>query len=336
MNLFDQPTSALPDPIPAAPVAQLVPASEIVRLPAIIMASGPDAPERFFEFFAVTIRNINTRRAYMRQVMQFLEWCEARGVTDLFSIRPLMVAAYIEQHQAQAQTVVQGLAAIRKLFDWLVIKQIVPLNPAASVRGPRYSTKKGKTPVLARDDAKRFLESIESGHVVGLRDRALIGLMIYSFGRIGAVTKMQVGDYYQNGKRYWIRLHEKGGKFHEVPVHHSAEEYMDAYLDAAEIRAEPKTPLFRSTRGQTRILTANGLGSREALAMVKRRAADAGLPPTICNHTFRATGITAYLENGGTIENAQVIAAHESPRTTKLYDRRSDKISLDEIERIRL
>jgi len=337
MNLFDQHAPALPTPIPnAAPVVQLVTTPEIMRLPAIITASGPDAPERFFEFFAVTIRNPNTRRAYMRQVMQFMDWCEVRGVTELSAIRPLMVAAYIEQHQAQAQTVVQGLAAIRKLFDWLVVKQIVPYNPAASVRGPRYSTKKGKTPVLARDDARRFLESIESGHVVGLRDRALIGLMIYSFGRVGAVTKMQVGDYYQNGKRFWIRLHEKGGKFHEVPVHHNAEEYMDAYLDAAEIRAESKTPLFRSTRGQSRVLTANGLGVREALAMVKRRAEAAGLPPTICCHTFRATGITAYLENGGTVENAQTIAAHESPRTTKLYDRRGDQISLDEIERIRL
>ncbi|MBV9470574.1 MAG: tyrosine-type recombinase/integrase, partial [Abitibacteriaceae bacterium] len=177
---------------------------------------------------------------------------------------------------------------------------------------------------------------IETGHVVGLRDRALIGLMVYSFARVGAVTRMQVSDYYRNGKRWWLRLHEKGGKFHEVPVHHSAEDYMDAYLDAAGIRSEPKSPLFRTTRGQSRTLTANGMQEREVLFMIKRRAQEAGLSPAICCHTFRATGITAYLENGGTIENAQAIAAHESPRTTKLYDRRSDQISLDEIERITL
>jgi integrase len=158
--------------------------------------------------------------------------------------------------------------------------------------------------------------------------------MIYSFARVGAVTGMNVADYYQNGKRWWIRLSEKGGKFHEVPVHHTAEEYLDAYLDAASLRSEPKTPLFRTTRGRSRQLTTNGLQEREALAMIKRRAAVAGLPATICNHTFRATGITAYLESGGTVEKAQAIAAHESPRTTKLYDRRSDQISLDEIERI--
>jgi site-specific recombinase XerC len=222
------------------------------------------------------------------------------------------------------------------MFDWLVINQVIPTNPAASVRAPRYSAKKGKTPVLSGEEARRLLDSIETSHVVGLRDRALIGLMIFSFARIGAVTKMRVSDYYQNGKRYWLRLHEKGGKFHEVPVHHTSEEYIDAYLDAAGIRKQPKSPLFRTSRGQSRTLTANGLTEREALFMVKRRAAAIGLPATICNHTFRATGITAYLENGGTIENAQNIAAHDSPRTTKLYDRRSDRISLDEIEKITL
>ncbi|MBV9470591.1 MAG: tyrosine-type recombinase/integrase [Abitibacteriaceae bacterium] len=311
-------------------------AGSALHLPGIITNSGPHAPERFLEFFTVTIRNTNTRRAYLRQVMQFLTWCEARGVYELAAVRPMMVAAYIEQHPAQAQTVKQSLAAIRMLYDWLVTGQIVPVNPAASVRGPAYSYKRGKTPVLPREDARTLLESIESGHVVGLRDRALIGLMVYSFARVGAATGMRVSDYYQNGKRWWLRLHEKGGKFHEVPVHHAAEEYIDAYLDAAGIRVEPKTPLFRTTRGQSRTLTANGLQEREALYMIKRRAQDAGLSPEICCHTFRATGITAYLENGGTIENAQAIAAHESPRTTKLYDRRNDQISLSEIERIAL
>ena len=303
-------------------------------LPAIITNSAPDAPERFLEFFTVTIRNPHTRRAYGRQVMQFLTWCEAQGTHSLADVRPMQVAAYIESMPTQAQTVKQGLAAIRMCFDWLVIKQVVPVNPASSVRGPRYSYKKGKTPVLSREDARALLASIETGHVVGLRDRALIGLMVYSFARIGAVTGMQVKDYYQNGKRWWIRLHEKGGKFHEVPVHHAAEEYLDAYLEAAGIRTEVKTPLFRTTRGRSRQLTGNGLQEREALAMIKRRAAEAGLPASICCHTFRATGITAYLENGGSMENAQAIAAHESPRTTKLYDRRSDLINLDEIERI--
>jgi site-specific recombinase XerD len=128
----------------------------------------------------------------------------------------MIVAAYVEQltKEREPQTVKQHLAAIRMLFDWLVIGQSVPFNPAASVRGPRYSLKKGKTPVLSRADMRKLLESIDVSNVVGLRDRALIGLMVYSFARVSAVVHMRIRDYYQNGKRWWIRLHEKGGKFH--------------------------------------------------------------------------------------------------------------------------
>ncbi len=130
-----------------------------------------------------------------------------------------------------------------------------------------------------------------------------------------------------------FRLHEKGGKRHEVPAHHNAEAYMDAYLAEAGIAGEKKTPLFRSVN-KSRKLTENPLSRNDVLRMIKRRAKAAGLPYSTCCHTFRATGITAYLENGGTIENAQAIAAHESPRTTKLYDRAGDQITLDEVERI--
>jgi len=163
----------------------------------------------------------------------------------------------------------------------------------------------------------------------------LIGVMIYSFARIGAVLGMNVGDYYQQGKRCWIRLHEKGGKEHAVPAHHKAEELLDAYLAAAGIADQPGTPLFRSIDTK-RKLTENRLVPRDALAMIKRRARAAGLGARICCHTFRATGITNYLENRGTIEKAQLIACHESPRTTKLYDRTSDQLTLDEIEKIQI
>jgi integrase/recombinase XerD len=309
--------------------------SDAVYLPALISREGQRASTRFFEFFTVNIRNPNTRLAYAKAVGQFLAWCNERrqGLSD---IEPMVVAAYVEQltRERAPQTVKQHLAAIRMLFDWLVIGQVIFSNPASSVRGPRYSIRKGKTPVLSAADARRLLDSIETGHVVGLRDRALIGLMVYSFARVSAVLKMRVGDYYPNGKRYWLRLHEKGGKFHEVPVHHTAEEYLDAYIEAAGIAGEKNKPLFRTTRGRTRELTERALDRFEAHKMIKRWAGKIGLPAGITCHTFRATGITAYLENGGTIEHAQQIAAHESPRTTKLYDRTNDAISLDEIERI--
>jgi len=219
------------------------------------------------------------------------------------------------------------------LFDWLVTGHVVGINPAWSVRGPRHVVKKGKTPVLTASEARQLLDSIDVSTNIGLRDRALIALMCYSFARVSAVVGMNVEDYYQQGKRAWIRLHEKGGKFHEVPAHHNAEAYLDGYIDATEIGDDRKGPLFCSSVG--RQLCRIRMTRTDVLRMIKRRALGACIgAERVCCHTFRATGITAYLENGGTIENAQAIAAHESPRTTKLYDRTSDSLTLDEIERI--
>ncbi len=303
------------------------------KLPGPIVAGGDKAAWRFVEFFTATIRNKNSRAAYAQAVSQFFAWCEGCHIQELGQINPVVIAAYIEQHPAAPPSVKQHLAAIRMLFDFLVIGQIVPMNPASSVRGPKHVVKRGKTPVLKADEARQLLDSINTESIVGLRDRAIIGLMCYTFARVSAMVHVRVEDYYQNGKRWWVRLYEKGGKRHEVPAHHNAEAYLDAYLDAAGIWEEKKGPLFRSVDKHRR-LTVNPMTRTDVFRMVKRRAEDAGLPSSTCCHTFRATGITAYLENGGTIENAQAIAAHESPRTTKLYDRTADDISLDEIERI--
>jgi len=302
-------------------------------LPAAIGRAGEAAAWRFIEFFTATIRNRNTRAAYAEAVRQFFAWCERHRVRTLPEISPVVIAAYIENHPGAAPTVKQHLAAIRMLLDWLVIGQIMPVNPAASVRGPKHVVKRGKTPVLKADQARTLLDSIKTESIVGLRDRAMIAVMCYTFARVSAVVHMQVSDYYENGHRWWIRLHEKGGKRHEVPAHHNAEEYVHAYLDVAGIRDEKKSPLFRSVDKHKKI-TLNPMTRTDVLRMVKRRSIEAGLPSSTCCHTFRATGITAYLENGGTIENAQLIAAHESPRTTKLYDRTGDEITLDEVERI--
>lgn len=302
-------------------------------LPDCIQAAGSDGIRRFLEFFTVTIRNKNTRLAYGRAVQQFFDWCEVRGLRSLHRIEPVIVAAYIEQHQASPPTVKQHLAAIRMLFDWLVTGHIVPHNPVTSVHGPKHVVKRGKTPVLTADEARKLLDSIDTSTVVGLRDRALIGVMVYSFARVSAAVSMRVEDFYSEGKRWWLRLHEKGGKRHEVPAHHNADEYLDAYLIAAGIAQAKRSPLFRSVN-RSGLLTDRAMSRNDALRMIKRRAKAAGLSEKISCHTFRATGITAYLENGGTVENAQAIAAHESPRTTKLYDRTSDELTLDEIEKI--
>jgi integrase/recombinase XerD len=301
-------------------------------LPTIIEEAGEKASRSFLEFFVAQIRNKNTREAYARAIGKFFAWCEEYGL-DLYRIEPIVVSAYIEQHGGSKPTVKQHLAAIRMLFDWLVVNQVVTFNPASSVRGPRYVIKKGKTPVLTAEDARQLIRSINTETLIGLRDRALIGVMLYSFARVGAVVSMKVEDYYHVGKRSWLRLHEKGGKLHEVPAHHNAQEYLDAYLEAAEIKEAKKVPLFQ-TVNRHRELTGKALHRNDVLRMLRRRVEKVGISAPISPHSFRATGITVYLDNGGTLEHAQAIAAHESPRTTKLYDRTSDQISLDEIERI--
>jgi site-specific recombinase XerD len=306
-------------------------------LPAIVVRAGRSASDRFLEFFTAQIRNPNTREAYGRAVARFFHFIDENFGHELWGIKPFHVAAYVEDlsRDLSAPSVKQHLAAVRMLFDYLVTGAIIPMNPASSVRGPKHVVKKGKTPVLSAEEARTLLDSIETDSIVGLRDRALIAVMVYSFARVGAVVGMRVEDYFQQGRRSWFRLHEKGGKYHEVPAHHNAEAYVDAYLEAAGTVSsnERRLPLFRSV-DRRRQLTSRPMSRTDVLQMIKRRAAGAGLPYSTCCHTFRATGITAYLENGGTIEKAQQIANHESPRTTKLYDRTSDQLTLDEIERI--
>src|SRR3954462_11909534 len=157
-------------------------------LTALVTAVGDRASLRFLEFFAATIRNPHTRRAYGRAVADFLAWCERAGVSSLAAVEPLHVATWIEAQtrELSAPTVKQRLAAVRHLFDWLVTGQVVPVNPAASVRGPAHSVRCGKTPAFEPAEARALFDRIEVTTVMGLRDRALIGLMVYSFARIGA------------------------------------------------------------------------------------------------------------------------------------------------------
>jgi integrase len=216
----------------------------------------------------------------------------------------------------------------------MVIGQILPINPAAAVRGPRHVVRRGKTPVLDPIEARQLIDTIDISTVIGLRDRALIGLMVYSYARIGATVGMQVEDVYTRNRRLWIRLHEKGGKVHAMPCHHNLESYLHAYIDRAGLANHPKALLFQSYSRATGQLNGNPLPQANAYAVIQRRARAADITTKIGNHTFRATGVTAYLKNAGTLEKAAAMANYASTRTTQLYDRRSDEVSLDEVERV--
>jgi site-specific recombinase XerD len=305
------------------------------RTPLVVAYAGRRAEEKFVEFFTAGIRNRNTRAAYFSATRSFFDWVHDHRLA-LDKLRPTHVAAYVEfiGRSKSPPTVKQHLAAIRMLFDHLVVGQVVEMNPAAAVRGPRHSAKTGRTPVLSEEEARGILAAIDTSSLVGLRDRAALAFMVYSFARVGALVGMNVEDYFSQGRRWWVRLREKGGKRHEVPCHHRLEEYLDAYVTAAALWDQKRQPLFRSAAGRTEVLSPNRLSRTDVYRMVQRRAAGAGVETALGCHSFRATGITNYLLNGGALERAQQLAGHESVRTTKLYDRRDAALSLDEVERI--
>jgi len=262
---------------------------------------GEKAARRIIEFFTAEIRNANTRQAYGRAARQFFDWAAGHSLT-LETIEPVHVAAYVEQDDRSPATVKQHLSAISRLYDWLVTGQVVEANPAAPVRPPKLVVEEGKTPVLTAEETRELIDSIveDEDDTGQLRDRAIIAVMVYSFARVSAVARLDVSDYYRAGHRWKLHLQEKGGKRRDLPVHHKAGEYLDAYSDAADIREEKDAPLFQSLQGRTGQLTGRRLDPDNILHMVKRRARDAGFDPDqVCCHTFRGTGITTYLENGG-------------------------------------
>src|SRR6266478_1164107 len=261
-----------PDQLPAiiTPGALATPADTYI-VPALIADLGDQAGWRYVEFFTANINNDHTRRAYARACSRFFVWCENHGLS-LTAIRPFDVAAWVKDLQQRhgAPGVKQQLAAVRMLFDWLITGQIVPMNPAAAVRGPKHVVKTGKTPVLEGDEWRKLLASIPTATLRDLRDRALIATLTYSFARISAALKMKVEDLRPRAAAWTVRLHEKGGKEHA--------------------------------------LSDRAMNQSDAWCMIRRRAKAAGIAAEIGCHTFRATGITAYLANGGAESRAKGIA----------------------------
>ncbi len=185
------------------------------------------------------------------------------------------------------------------LFDWMVAGQVLPVNPAYAVRGPKHSQSEARRLYSKPDEARTLIDAIDAISLSGLRDRALIGLMVYTFARVGAAISMKVEDFYVQGRRGWVRLHEKGGKEHEMPTHHNLDRYLEEYIAGAGIAEDRKGSLFRTTRGRSGELTGSSLLQPDVWRMIRRRALAVGIKAEIGCHTFCATGITAYLKNGG-------------------------------------
>lgn len=308
----------------------------VLKAPALFLPEAK-ASRRFWEFFTANISNRNTRRAYYKAVCRFSQWCEARGLAHLESVQPIHIAAFIEELELSKPTIKQHLAALRMLFDWLVVGHIIETNPAHAVRGPKHSVKKGETPVLTAEEARTLLDSIplvrtvklkgggekDVPYVTGMRDRALIGLMVFTFARVGAAVGMRVEDYFIQGRRGWIRLHEKGGKRHDVPANHNLDQYLETYIESTGLGTDPKGPLFRTVFGKTDRLMHRPMSQADAYRMIPEAGESRRHSYKDWKPHLPSNGITAYLKNGGRLEVAQQIAAHESSRTTGLCDRRA-------------
>jgi site-specific recombinase XerD len=319
-------------------------------VPAIVTAAGGAARFAWDEFFAGGIRNPHTRRAYLHAVRRFLAWAEGQEVA-LARITPGLVGQYLDglatgtpPRPASIPTKKLHLAALKGIFDALVVRHAVLLNPAASVRAERYSVVEGKTPAIAIEQARALLGSIAVSYatedgpqpdLVGLRDRAVIAILIYTAARVGAVAKLTRGSLTHDGHEWALRFQEKGGKQREIPVQHNLERCLLAWLDAAGLRKAPKdAPLFRSAIGKTRQLSKNAPTAGDFGRMIKRRLKAAGLPPELSPHSFRVATITDLLHQGVALEDVQQLAGHADARTTRLYDRRHKQVTRKVVEKI--
>lgn len=323
---------ALPTPTSARTPAKIV-ACEL-QTPALVSMAGPAAQFAWEEFIYGTIRNPHTRRAYLFAIRQFLEHGR-RLDRELARITPRDVGQYLDSLAYASGTKKLHLAALRHFFDALVTRHVVILNPAASVRSERLQVIEGKTPEIGVEQARRLLGSITTSNAVGLRDRAIVGIFIYTAARVGAVAKLRRGDFYAVSHQYCLRFTEKGGKSREIPVRHDLQQFILDYLAIGGLEFSDKaTPLFRTAIRRTRRLTQSGMTADEIARMVKRRIKDAGLSERLSPHSFRVTTVTDLLSQGVPLEDVQNSAGHADPRTTRLYDRRQRRVTRNIVERI--
>jgi integrase/recombinase XerD len=302
--------------------------------PRLVSGAGAAAQFAWEEFVYGKLRNVHTRRNYQFAVIRFLAWCE-RQQLELARIAPGDVGQYLDGLQNAPATKKLHLAALRHFFDQLVLRHVVLLNPAASVRGERLQVIEGKTPEITVQQARQLLSSINTTRITGLRDRAIIATLIYTAARVGAVARLRRTDFYDLGDQYCFRITDKGTKSREIPVRHDLRAFIVEYLDATGIQfAEKSAPLFRTTRRRTDQLTPNAITPADVARMVKRRLRDAGLPLRLSPHSFRVGTITDLLTQGAPLQDVQMLAGHADPRTTRLYDRRQRQVTRNIVERI--
>ena len=319
------------------------------QLPAIIEAAGDNARFAWEQDFLVEEENPNTNAAYRRAALRFLTWCHDELGKPLHQILPADVRGYIDglttlnrvDHEGLPKPASKAmkklhLTAIRKLFDRLVVRHAVVLNPAASVKGPKHHVTEGSTPSTSPKSVEQMLAEMDTANnLVRLRDACIIGVLAWTAARAGAVANLKRGDLYSDGTQFYLKFSEKGGKARNIPVRHDLLQLLEEYLARAGLTtAHPDAPLFCTARGRSRQLTTTAMNGKDIANMARRRYRDAGLPPSLTAHSLRATTATALIDQGVPIEDVQHLLGHSDPRTTKLYDHTKRSVTRNIVERI--
>jgi site-specific recombinase XerD len=315
-----------------------------VAAPEIVQNAGSNAEYAYADFFKAKVNNANTRKAYKRAVDRFLGWCQQRGL-ELRQLTSFLIGDYIEHHlndknghPLSPPSKKQHLAALRHFFDNQQMFHGVLLNPALSVRGPKYSVREGKTPAFDERQVRNLIDSIATNDIVGIRDKTLLMVLAYTAARAGAVAKLRTMDYVTDGRSWFFNFGEKGGKLHHVPVRHDLQVQMEHYLKSAGLEGKSdKTALFRTAKKQKkrRELTERGMNGNDLLRVVKRRLKVCGLPDgSFCCHSFRATTATNLLKQKVSREQVQYLLGHSDARTTDLYNRTEKQVTRNIVERI--
>ena len=315
---------------------QLVPHSEALAktFPLVLQRAGKNALFAADEFFSARISNPHTRRAYARPVGRFFTWCEEQGI-ELRQVTPGLAGRFIEELPGSDPTRNLALAALRHFFDALVMRHAVALNPFSSVRGKKYAVVDGKTPELTPGQVRGLLRSLDLSGVVGLRDRAVLGVLTYTGARVGALVRLRRGDLQEQETQRVLRFREKGGKQREIPVRHDLDVWIAAYLEAGRIDLSQKAaPLFRAAGRWGLGLVDRAMTAHGVRRMLKRRLKAAGLPEIVTPHSFRVMVVTDLLSQDVPMEDVQYLAGHSNPRTTQIYDRRRRRVTRNIVERI--
>jgi len=311
--------------------------------PEILIHSGQSAIKLYNDYLHLSIRSDDSRQTYRSALSLFFRFCDTQGIKEILDIEPRHVRAYLDHRTKELGRVSSArthYSAIKGFGQYCVEKQFLATNPAASVKYAFVNPRKGKTPIMSAEDVRSLLLSIpddvdctdKPAKQTDLRDKALVSLMAYTFARIGGILSARIGDLRYEENILWLDMIEKGSKSHSLPISGAPRAFLESYIRDCGL-SDKTAPLFQSANRNGK-LTGKPYDRGNSRRMIASRAKKLGIAGNTKNHTFRATGITHFLEGGGRLDDAQDIANHSNSSTTRRYDRRSNQRLVEVLKQV--